>query len=91
MTVSPADRARSAAGSAAGSLAGGPGDGPAWLAAAHPDVARVAARFDAAGVPPYQVLSVRQARDVMAGVTRLQAPEVPVARVRDLLVPGAAG
>jgi acetyl esterase len=79
--------------SAAGSLAAtaAAGDEPAWLAAAHPDVARVAARFDAAGVPPYQVLSVRQARDVMAGVTRLQAPEVPVARVRDLLVPGAAG
>ena len=65
--------------------------GPAWLAAAHPDVARVTASFAAANVPPYHVLSVRQARGVLENVTRLQAPETPVARVRDLLVPGAAG
>jgi acetyl esterase len=64
---------------------------PAWLAAAHPDVVRVTAQFAAAGVPPYPVLSVRQARGVLAGVTRLQAPEAAVARVSDLLVPGAAG
>lgn len=62
-----------------------------WLAAAHPDVARVTAQFAAAGVPPYHVLSVRQARGVLENVTRMQAPEVPVARVEDLLVPGAAG
>jgi acetyl esterase len=68
-----------------------PADEPAWLAAAHPDVARVSARFAAAGVPPYHALSVRQARAVLGGVTRLQAPEVGVALVRDLLVPGAAG
>lgn len=64
---------------------------PAWLATAHPDVGRVTAQFAAARVPQYHELSVRQARAILAGVTRLQGPEVPVARVRDLLVPGAAG
>ena len=68
-----------------------PVDEPAWLTAAHPDVARVTAMFAAADVPPYHVLSVRQARGVLANVTRLQGPETPVAQVRDLLVPGAAG
>jgi acetyl esterase len=68
-----------------------PGDVPTWLEAAHPDVARVTATFAAAKVPPYHVLSVRQARGVLENVTRLQAPETPVAQVRDLLVPGAAG
>lgn len=66
-------------------------EGPTWLGAAHPDVGRVTARFAAAGVPPYHTLTVRQARDVLAEVTRMQAPEVPVAGVRDLLVPGAEG
>jgi acetyl esterase len=67
------------------------GDSPSWLAAAHPDVARVTARIEAAGVPRYDTLSVSQARGVLDQVTRLQAPENPVARVRDLLVPGAGG
>jgi acetyl esterase len=68
-----------------------PAHGPTWLASAHPDVARVTAQFEAAGVPQYHVLSVRKARGILENVTRLQAPEIPVARARDLLVPGAAG
>lgn len=66
-------------------------EGPAWLASAHPDVGRVTARFAAAGVPQCHTLTVAQARDVLDAVTGMQAPEVPVAQVRDLLVPGAAG
>lgn len=62
-----------------------------WKTTAHPDVSRVVARFEAANVPPYHDLSVRQARGIMENVTRLQAPEVSVARVRDLLVAGAQG
>lgn len=63
----------------------------AWRAAAHPDVLRVTAKFAAANVPPYHLMSVPQARDALAGVTRLQAPEIPLAGVDDLLVPGAEG
>lgn len=67
------------------------GAGPSWLREAHPDVARVTARFRAAGVPRYSELSVPAARVALENVTRLQAPEAPLAEVRDLLVPGAAG
>jgi acetyl esterase len=67
------------------------GEGPSWLDEAHPDVARVAAQFRAAGVPRYHELSVPAARGVLENVIRLQAPEIPLAQVRDLLVPGAAG
>ena len=78
-------------GLATGAPAATAAPGPAWLAAAHPDVARVTAQFAAANVPEYHTLSVRHARAVSARVTGLQAPEAPVAQVRDLLVPGAAG
>jgi acetyl esterase len=64
---------------------------PAWQAAAHPDVVRVTALFAATDVPPYHVLSVRQARAVLENVTKLQGPTTPVAHVSDLLVPGGAG
>jgi acetyl esterase len=64
---------------------------PAWLGQAHPDVARVVARFRAAGVPRYHELSVPSARAALENVVRLQAPELPLAEVRDLLVPGAGG
>jgi acetyl esterase len=67
------------------------GPGPEWLPQAHPDVARVTAKFRAAGVPRYDELSVSAARGVLENVVRLQAPETPLAEVRDLLVPGVAG
>ena len=65
--------------------------GPSWLRAAHPDVVRVSAQFRAAKVRRYSELSVPAARDALDKVTRLQAPEIPLAQVRDLLVPGATG
>jgi acetyl esterase len=67
------------------------GPGPSWLRQAHPDVARVTAKFRAAGIPRYHELSVPAARSAMENVIRLQAPETPLAQVRDLLVPGATG
>lgn len=71
---------------------GAPADGgPSWHAAADHDVIRVAARLTAAGVPCYDEVSVSEARALLEGVVRLQAPETPVAQVRDLLVPGEAG
>ena len=57
----------------------------------HPDVARLAAQFAAQGVRPYHELGVLRARDVLEGVTRVQAERVEVRAVRDVLVPGAAG
>jgi acetyl esterase len=72
--------------------AGAPAEGdPPWLAAADPDVARVVARMKAAGVPRYDEVGVSRARALLDGVVRLQAPETPLAQVRDLLVPGEAG
>lgn len=67
------------------------GAGPSWLREAHPDVARVTAKFRAAGVPRYNEVSVPAARGLLENVTRLQAPKTPLAEVRDLLVPGATG
>ncbi|KLL12433.1 hypothetical protein FrCorBMG51_05355 [Protofrankia coriariae] len=49
------------------------------------------ARLRAAQVASYHTLTVPQARAVLERVTAMQAPEVPVAEVRDVLVPGAAG
>lgn len=57
----------------------------------HPDVARLAERFAAAGVPTYDTLDVPTARALLEGVTRLQRPPAQVAAVRDLLVPGPTG
>jgi acetyl esterase len=74
-----------------GVVSGGSGVGPSWLREAHPDVARVTARFDAARVPRYDTLSVPTARALLDNVERLQAPAPPLEQVRDLLVPGAAG
>ncbi|HEX4246265.1 MAG TPA: alpha/beta hydrolase fold domain-containing protein, partial [Pseudonocardia sp.] len=77
-----------------GGLAVAPGEsrvGPSWLVDAHPDVARVTAGFDARRVPRYDTLSVPAARAMLEQVVRLQAPETPVAQVRDVLVQGATG
>lgn len=60
-------------------------------AAPHPDVARVVAQFAAAGVPTYDTVGVLHARALLEGVTRVQGPKVDVARVRDVLLPGAVG
>lgn len=67
------------------------GLGPGWLREAHPDVARVTAKFRAAGVPRYHELSVPAAREALEQVTHLQAPQTPLPQVRDLLVPSATG
>jgi acetyl esterase len=67
------------------------GGAPAWMADAHPDVIRVAARLRSANVPPYHRLSVPKARELLENVTRLQGPQTPVEQVRDVLIPGAAG
>jgi acetyl esterase len=57
----------------------------------HPDVARLVAEFAELGVQTYDTMSVLRARAVLEGVTRQQAPPVPVASVRDILVDGAEG
>lgn len=59
------------------------------LKSAHPDVIRLAERFKANDVPPYETLTVAEARLALEQVTRLQGPPVPVARVRDVKLPGA--
>ena len=57
----------------------------------HPDVTRLVQDFSSRAVPTYDTLGVLHARAVLEGVTRLQKAAVDVARVRDVLVPGAAG
>ncbi len=57
----------------------------------HPDVTRVAEQFRAQGIPTYDTIGVLRARAIMENVTRSQAPAIPVARVQDILVAGAAG
>ena len=64
---------------------------PAWRSVAHPDVVRVVDRLAAARVRPYDQYSLTEARAVLERVTRLQDEPVPIARVDDLLVDGAAG
>ena len=56
----------------------------------HPDVVRLVQRFEAAGVPPYESLSVADARLALEEVTRLQKPAPAVADVSDIRIPGAA-
>ncbi len=57
----------------------------------HPEVAALVARFAGLGVPTYDRVSVPHARALLDGVVRLQGPPVPVAEVRDVLLPGDAG
>ena len=57
----------------------------------HPDVTRLVQQFASLGVRTYDELGVLHARAVLEGVTRLQAPAVEIAEVRDVLVPGAGG
>lgn len=57
----------------------------------HPDVTRLVQDFSSRAVPTYDTLGVLHARAVLEGVTRLQRAAVEVARVVDVLVPGAAG
>jgi acetyl esterase len=49
------------------------------------------AQFEAQGVPRFDAVSVLHARALLEGVTRLQAPPLPVAEIRDILVQGSAG
>ena len=64
---------------------------PAVRAVPHPDVVRLAQRFAEAAVPTYDTMSVTEARAALEQVIRLQGPPVPVAEVRDVLLPGALG
>ena len=66
-------------------------DLPAGTGQLHPDSARLLADFEALGVPPYNEVSVLQARRMSATTSRLQNDRRPVTSVRDILVPGAAG
>ncbi len=52
---------------------------------------QLAEKFKAHGIEAYNELSVIEARLALEEVTRLQLPEQPVASVKDILVPGAAG
>lgn len=51
----------------------------------------LADKFKAYGIKAYNELSVIEARLALEEVTRLQLPEQPMASVKDILVPGAAG
>lgn len=57
----------------------------------HPDVARLVQRFQSAGVPTYDRLSVKQARVLCNGVLRLQRAAPAIDHVEDLWLPGPAG
>ncbi|WP_199506233.1 alpha/beta hydrolase [Geodermatophilus sp. TF02-6] len=65
--------------------------GMTWPGQLHPEARALLAQFDAAGVQPYDRLSVLEARAVVAGSTRLQGPRIELPSVRDLLVPGRSG
>jgi acetyl esterase len=53
----------------------------------HPEAEALLAAFEAQGVPPFDRMSVLQARASVAAATRVQGPRPDVADVRDLLVP----
>ena len=72
---------RTSSGAAARAMTGEP----------HPDVARLVRRFQSAGVPTYDTVSVEQARVLCDGVLRLQRTAPLVDHVEDLWLPGPAG
>ncbi|HYH30374.1 MAG TPA: alpha/beta hydrolase [Pseudonocardia sp.] len=56
-----------------------------------PDVQALLEQFEAQGVPPFNEMSVPQARDAIGAFRDLQGEPEPVGEVRDILVPGPAG
>ncbi|MQA13595.1 MAG: alpha/beta hydrolase fold domain-containing protein [Pseudonocardiaceae bacterium] len=56
-----------------------------------PDVQGLLEQFEAQGLPPFDQMSVSQARDVAGAFRDLQGEPEPVAEIRDILVPGPAG
>jgi acetyl esterase len=56
-----------------------------------PDVQALLEQFEAQGVPPFDEMSVPQARDAIGAFRDLQGEPEPVGEVRDILVPGPAG
>jgi hypothetical protein len=56
-----------------------------------PDVQALLDQFEAQGLPPFNEMSVPQARDVAGAFRDLQGEPEPVAQIRDILVPGPAG
>jgi acetyl esterase len=57
----------------------------------HPEARALLDAFEAQGVPPFDRMSVLQARASVAASTRVQGPRPEVADVRDLLVPAGRG
>lgn len=55
------------------------------------DVAELLAQMEAQGLPPFDEMSVPQARDVIMAFRDLQGEPEDVAEIRDILVPGPAG
>ncbi|MHA6618510.1 alpha/beta hydrolase [Pseudonocardia sp. DLS-67] len=56
-----------------------------------PDVQALLEAFEAQGAPPFDEMSVPQARDAIGAFRDLQGEPEPVGEVRDILVPGPAG
>src|SRR5690349_4073783 len=56
-----------------------------------PDVQALLEQIEAQGMPPFDEMSVPQARDVVGAFRDLQGELEPVAQIRDILVPGPAG
>jgi acetyl esterase len=56
-----------------------------------PDVQALLEQIEAQGMPPFDEMSVPQARDVVGAFRDLQGEPEPVAEIRDILVPGPAG
>lgn len=57
----------------------------------HPQVQALLEQFEAQGLPPFDQMSVPQARDVAGAFRDLQGEPEEVEEVRDILVPGPAG
>ncbi|MEJ2870483.1 alpha/beta hydrolase [Actinomycetospora sp. OC33-EN08] len=59
--------------------------------ALHPQLKELLGQFEEAGVPPFDQMTVLQAREAVAAFADLEGEPEDVAEVRDILVPGAAG
>lgn len=57
----------------------------------HPQVDALLKQFEEQGLPPFEEMSVSQARDVAGAFRDLQGPPEGVGEVRDVLAPGPAG
>lgn len=57
----------------------------------NPQAEALLKQFEEQGLPPFEEMSVPQARDVSLAFRDLQGDPQPVAEVRDVLIPGPAG